>query len=227
MSIVAASPGIHHRAALENRHLWNFALTPEYVKEAVKIGMEWLLNPAALLATFYACLFFRSRETAKRPDFASGWLVLMCLAGMSVVLLEFVGFGVVVGGLPPRGISWLHFLFWLFFFLLVLVGRETLKTHRQSTGLQMCLLVLLALALGPGSTNFRAAVSDVIGPARAWRQANAQRLQERVEDVQWAQLPEKPKLFMQSEVSADDTSRDNRCMANYLDVRSVAVVRTK
>jgi len=227
LAVVIGSPGGHLRAAQEGRHLWNIHGTGVYVKFAIAKGVEWLPNTAALLAAGYIFLFWKPLQTDEGTTWCprSVW-ALLCGSGMVLVILEFFAVELAGGStLPDRTVGWFHFIFWLFLFLLIIGGQQTLDKLGRSADLQLCVVALLFLALASG--NFRYALEDLIGPAASWRHANAQRLVTRDGDVRWMRLPQKPKLLMDSEVSTDPSWWENRCEANYLNVDSVAISDSK
>jgi hypothetical protein len=222
--IVMRSPGNALRAAQEHRHLWDLAHLPRWVGHSFYRGLGWLSFPSILVAA--CCIFLLchrdqdSQSPASRPP---GWLGLVGVCAMLAVCCEVALVEVASGvWIPYRVVAWFQFFFWLLFVCVIAIGIPELHNVRFSPSTRVGAFALLALTLF-ASDNFRAAVSDLRGPAQKWWQASNSRLHQSGGALEFQVPTHYPQMAMHQDLVADAGCWVNICVANYVRAKSVAV----
>jgi len=223
-AIVMLSPGNAIRAAQEHKHLWDIAHLPRWVAHSFYHGVNWLSYPAILVAG--CCIFLlcqRDPDSHAADDLPARWLGIVGLCAMFVVLCE-VSFVEMASGvwIPSRVIAWFQFVFWLLFVCVILTAIPEIHRVRFSLGTKIGVFTLLAVTL-LGSSNFRAAVEDLHGPAQSWWRMNSSRLRQRGGALEFEPPARYPNLAMHQNLSSDSGCFVNKCMANYLRAKTVVV----
>ncbi len=227
MIIVVLSPGNAIRAAQEHKHLWDIAHLPRWVAHSFYHGLNWLSDPAILVA---GCSIFllckRDQETRAADELPAKWLGIAGLCAMFVLLCE-VSFVEMASGvwIPARVIAWFQFVFWLLLVCVIVKGVPEIHQVRFSLGTRIGVFTLLAVCL-LGSSNYRAAVEDVRGPAQSWWRMNSARLQQHGRALEFEAPARYPNLAMHQNLSTDPGCFVNECMANYLRAKTVVVKET-
>jgi hypothetical protein len=222
--IVMLSPGNARRAVQEHRHLWDLAHLPHWIGHAFYHGVGWFSYPAILVAAF--CIFLLSRRD-QDSQYAGiqlpSWIGFAGISVMFAVCCE-VAFVETASGIwvPYRTVAWFQFVFWLAFVCTVMAGIPALHKVRFSSAARIGVFALLALTLF-GSANFRWAVSDLRGPARIWWQISNSRPHENGGALEFESPIRYPHMAMHQDLAADSGCWVNRCLANYVHAKSVAV----
>jgi len=223
-ALVMLSPGNATRAAIEHRHLWDIAHVPRWVVHASYHGLNWLSHPAILVAGF--CIFLlcqRDEDASAAEDLPQKWLGVAGVCAMLAVLGEVALVETASGvWIPSRVVAWFEFVFWLLFVCVILRGIPEIHRVRFSETTKIGAFGLLAVML-LGSSNFRAAVEDLRGPAQSWWRINSSHLQQRGGALEFQGPIRYPKLAMHQSISSDSGCFVNKCMANYLRAKTVAV----
>lgn len=223
-AVVMLSPGNAIRAAQEHKHLWDVAHLPRWVAHSFYHGINWLSHPAILVAGF--CIFLlcqNDQDTNEAEPLPSTRLGIAGICAMFAVLGEVALVETASGTwIPSRVVAWFEFVFWLLFLCVILRGIPELHRVRFSQSTKIGAFSLLAVIL-LGSSNFRAAVEDVRGPAQSWWRMNSTRLQQRGGALEFQGPTRYPKLAMHQNVSSDSGCFVNKCMANYLRAKTVVV----
>jgi hypothetical protein len=222
-AVVMLSPGNAVRAVHEHRHLWDIAHIPKRIAFSFYHGLDWLSYPSFLLAAFCIILLIqRERETQAPAETPPSWLGLAGLGAMFFVLCEYSLVGMAAGWMPDRVVAWLAFIFWLLFICVILISLPEIYRGRFSLRIQLGVFTLFAVTL-LGSANFRAAVGDLGGSARAWRRMDASQLKQRGAAIELELPAQYPKMVLHQDLSSDPGCWVNRCLANYLHANSVVV----
>jgi hypothetical protein len=223
-AIVMLSPGNALRAAQEHKQLWDIAHLPRWVAHSFYHGLNWFSQPAILVAGF--CIFLlcqRDQDTSATEDLPSMWLGIACVCAMFAVVGEVALIETASGTwIPSRVVDWFEFVFWLLFICMILRGIPEIHRVRFSQRTRIGAFSLLAVILF-GSSNFRAAVEDVRGPAQSWWRENSIHLQQRGGALEFRGPIQYPKLAMHQNISSDSGCFVNKCMANYLRARTLVV----
>ncbi len=223
-AIVMVSPGNTIRAAQEHKHLWDIAHLPRWVAHSFYHGLNWLSYPAILVA---GCSIFllcqRDQDTPAADQPPARWLGIAGLCAMLVLLCE-VSFVEMASGIwiPARVIAWFQFVFWLLLVCVILTAIPEIHRVRFSPGTRIGVFTLLAVTL-LGSSNFRAAVEDLHGPAQSWWRMNSARLKQHGGALEFEAPVRYPSLAMHQNLSTDPGCFVNKCMANYLRAKTVVV----
>jgi hypothetical protein len=222
--IVMRSPGNALRAAQEHRHLWDLAHLTRWVGHSLFHGLGWLSFPSILVA---ACciLLILQRDRELRPDAGKqpAWLGILGVCGMLAVCAEVALVEVASGvWIPYRVVAWFQFFFWLLFVCVIAIGISELRSVRFTKNTQVGAFVVLALTLF-ASDNFRSAVSDLRGPAQKWHQASNAKLYQTGDALEFQAPIQYPRMAMHQDLVADSGCWVNKCLANYLHAKSVAV----
>jgi hypothetical protein len=226
-AIVMLSPGNAIRAAQEHKHLWDIAHLPRWVAHSFYHGLNWLSYPAILAAGFSIFLLCqRDPDTSTADELPASWLGTAGLCAMFLVLCE-VSIVEMASGIwiPARVIAWFQFVFWLLLVCVILTGVPEIHRVRFSLGTRLGVFTLLAVTL-LGSSNFRAAVEDLHGPAQSWWRMNSARLKQRGGSLEFEAPARYPNLAMHQNLSKDPGCFVNKCMANYLRAKTVIVKDT-
>jgi hypothetical protein len=220
--VVMLSPGTRLRAAQEHRHMWDLTHLPRWVGHSFYHGIGWLSQPTILLAA--CCIVVLAQSNRFRSSAANRWPSRPGLIGifaMIVVCCEIALVEIASGTwIPNRVVAWFQFVFWLLFICILLIGVPELDKVRLSASTRLGIFFLFVFALF-SSENYRAAISDLRGPARAWRQLNDARLHEPGGARQFTVITPYPKLAMPQMLAPDSGCWVNQCMANYLHATSV------
>jgi len=220
--VVMLSPGTALRAAQEHRHLWDLAHLPRWVGHSFYHGIGWLSQPVILLAA--CCIVVLAQASPSRESTANerpSWLGLIGLFAMIAVCGEIALVEIASGTwIPNRVVAWFQFIFWLLLICIILIGVPELNKIRFSTYTRLGIFCLFAFTLF-GSENYRAAISDLRGPARTWWQLNDARLHQPGGVREFAVPTPYPKLTMPQMLAPDSGCWVNQCMANYLHAASV------
>lgn len=218
------SPGTAVRAAMEHKQLWDTAHSLRWIAHSFYTGLNWLSAPAILLAGLTIVLLSQSdRRTEFVSQVQSKWLSLAGLGAMLLLLClsAFVEIAT-AAWLPPRVVTWFEFVFWLLFVCVMLTRVPELLQVRFSVITRVGTFTLLAVTL-LGSTNYRAAVGDLSGPARSWHRTDLFRLEQRGGSLEFEAPARFPKLAKPQMATGDPGCWVNRCMANYLHASTVVV----
>lgn len=221
---VMLSPGNAARAAQEHKRLWDIAHFPRWIAHSFYHGFNWLSVPAILVAA--CCIFLLLQcgmEKQTTCDPRPSWLGIAGLCAMFVVLCECSLVEMSTSTwLPPRLVSCFEFIFWLLFVCVILTGiPELYETHFSlSTGIGVFALLAVTLL---GSSNYRAAVADLRGPAQSWWRVDTSRLKQRGGSLVFEGPTRYPRLAKPQMLTDDPTCWVNRCMANYLQATTVVV----
>jgi len=221
-AVVMASPGTAFRAAQENRHLWDLAHLPKWLAHSFYHGLLWLQTPSFLLAALSIVLLTqRDRQTPATSDPELRWFPLGGLCAMLFVLCENclveTGSG---SSSPERVVTWFEFVFWLLFVCVILTGVREINEAHFSMSTQASVFLLLSITL-LGSSNFRAAVKDLNGPAQSWHRIGSTWLKQRGGALEFETPTQYPNMAMRSQITSDPGCWVNRCLANYLHAKSV------
>jgi hypothetical protein len=223
-AVVVLSPGNAIRAAQEHKQLWDLAHIPRWVAHSFYHGLNWFSHPAILVAGF--CIFLlcqRNQDASAAEDLPERWLGVAGVCAMFAVLGEVALVETASGiWIPSRVVAWFEFAFWLLFVCVILRGIPEIHRVRFSQRTKIGAFGLLAVIL-LGSSNFRAAVEDLRGPAQSWWLMNSSRLQQRGGALEFQGPARYPKLAMHQSLSADSGCFVNKCMANYLRAKTVVV----
>lgn len=223
-AVVMLSPGNAIRAAQEHKQLWDIAHIPRWVAHSFYHGLNWFSYPAILMAGF--CIFLlcqRDQDASAAGDLPERWLGVAGVCAMFAVLGEVALVETASGiWIPSRVVAWFEFVFWLLFVCVILRGIPEIHRVRFSQTTKIGAFGLLAVIL-LGSSNFRAAVEDLRGPAQSWWRMNYSRLQQRGGALEFQGPARYPKLAMHQSLSSDSGCFVNKCMANYLRAKSVVV----
>jgi hypothetical protein len=226
-AIVMLSPGNAIRAAQEHKHLWDLAHFPRWVAHSFYHGLNWLSYPAILVA---GCSIFllcqRDQDTPVADELPPQWLGIAGLCAMFALLCE-VSFVEMASGvwIPARVIAWFQFVFWMLLICVILKGIPEIHRVRFSLGTRISVFILLGVTL-LGSSNFRAAVEDLRGPAQSWWRMNSSRLKQRGGALEFEGPARYPNLAMHQNLDPDPGCFVNKCMANYLRAKTVVVKNT-
>jgi hypothetical protein len=221
--VVMISRGNSIRAAQEHRHLWDVSHLPKWLAHSSYHGLDWLSLPSILLAACCLLLLYQSNNPSQDSNKSwPQWVPLAAIAGMVFIVAEYCLVEMASGSWSPdRVVAWFSFVFCLLFVCLVLTGVPELSRVQFSQATKAGVLLLWAVTL-LGSNNFRLALEDLHGPARAWHRIDVEQLNQRGGNINF-QLPSKyPKLSMEQEVTPDPGCWVNRCLANYLHASTVA-----
>ncbi len=148
MIIVVLSPGNAIRAAQEHKHLWDIAHLPRWVAHSFYHGLNWLSDPAILVA---GCSIFllckRDQETRAADELPAKWLGIAGLCAMFVLLCE-VSFVEMASGvwIPARVIAWFQFVFWLLLVCVIVKGVPEIHQVRFSLGTRIGVFTLLRMS---------------------------------------------------------------------------------
>src|SRR5690242_1096366 len=223
-AVVVLSPGNAIRAAQEHKQLWDLAHIPRWVAHSFYHGLNWFSHPAILVASF--CIFLlcqRDQDTSAAEDLPERWLGVAGVCAMFAVLGEVALVETASGiWIPSRVVAWFEFVFWLLFVCVILKGIPEIHRVRFSQTTKIGAFGLLAVIL-LGSSNFRAAVEDLRGPAQSWWRMNSSRLQQRGGALEFQGTARYPKLAMHQSLSSDSGCFVNKCAANYLRAKTVVV----
>lgn len=223
-AIVMMSPGNAIRAAQEHKQLWDIAHLPRWVAHSFYHGFDWFSHPAILVAGF--CIFLllqRDQDKNASEGLPERWLGIAGVCAMVTVLGEVALVETASGiWIPSRVVAWFEFVFWLLFICVILRGIPEIHRVRFSQRTRIGAFSLLAVIL-LGSSNFRAAVEDVRGPAQSWWRMNSSRLQQRGGALEFQGPARYPNLAMHQNLSSDSGCFVNKCMANYLRAKTVVV----
>lgn len=223
-AIVMLSPGNALRAAQEHKHLWDITHLPRWIAHSFYHGLTWFSHPAILVAGFCISLLYqRDQDTNAADDLPTKWLGIAGVCAMFAVLCEVALVETASGiWIPSRVVAWFEFVFWLLFICVTLRGIPEIHRVRFSQSTRIAAFSLLAVTL-LGSSNFRAAVEDVRGPAQSWWRMNSSRLQQRGGALEFHGPARYPNLAMHQNLSSDSGCFVNKCMANYLRAKTVVV----
>jgi len=226
-AIVMVSPGNTIRAAQEHKHLWDIAHLPRWVAHSFYHGVNWLSYPAILVAgcsIFLLCQPDQDTPAADQPP--ARWLGIVGLCAMFVVLCE-VSFVEMASGvwIPSRVIAWFQFVFWLLFICVLLTGVPELQRIRGAFPTKLGIIFLFGFTVF-GSENFRAAISDLRGPAHIWWQLNDSRLHQPGGPSEFGLPTPYPRLAIPQMLTSDSGCWVNRCLANYLHARTVVAEKS-
>lgn len=224
LAAVLLSPGNALRAARELRHYWDFAHAPYWTAHSFYYGLTWLSTPAVLAATFaIVVLIHRGPQANPLRGRPPRWLGVASLCFMVFILCECTLVEIATGArLGARAVNWFMFVFWLLFICLVLGGMREVHHVEFSSSTKIGAFVLLAITLF-GSSSFRGAVKDLLGPAQAWHQAYVSQLAQRGASVTFLSVTNPPYMAMDQNLTHDPGCWTNRCLANYLGARTVVV----
>lgn len=228
MMAVMLSPGNALRAAAEHKHLWDTAHLPHWVGHSFYHGVNWLGAPAVLTAAFCIVLLSTYDQGGPvRAKLVPTWFAIASLCAMLVVLVECALVEVATSSwLPDRVVAWFEFVFWLLFVCVVLAAGPEIYRARFSLATRIGIFALLSAAL-VGSSNFRAAVDDSLGPAQSWWRIGSARLKQRGRSLEFEAPAEFPKLAKPQMLTDDPGCWVNRCLANYLHASTVVVRHSK
>ena len=225
-AIVMLSPGNASRAAQEHKHLWDIAHLPRWVAHSFYHGLDWLSYPAILVAGFCIFLLYQPSQDESATEAQAepaGWLGIAGICAMLALLGEVALVETASGTwIPYRVVAWFEFVFWLLFVCVILKGIPELHRVRFSQRTRIGAFGLLAVIL-LGSSNFRAAVEDLRGPAQSWWRINSSHLQQQGGAVEFQGPIQYPKLAMHQNISSDAGCFVNKCMANYLHAKTLVV----
>jgi hypothetical protein len=223
LAIVMLAPGNGVRAAFEHRHVWDTAHLWHWIASASQDGLLWLAHPQILLL---ACCVLLWRQSEPSPDVlpASQRAVWAPLAAMLAIfgelaLIQFAG----GSSLPDRVIGWLGFCLWLSLLCAVWAAVPKILPSRWLPAAGLVSWSLLAISL-LGSSNFRAAVADLRGPAQTLSRVSKAWLVRRGGPLPPADPAQYPKLASPQLLSSDSNFWVNQCVANYLDASTVAAI---
>ena len=223
-AFVMLSPGNAIRAAQEHKQLWDIAHIPRWVAHSFYHGLNWFSHPPILVAGF--CIFLlcqRDQDASAAEDLPERWLGVAGVCAMFAVLGEVALVETASGiWIPSRVVAWFEFVFWLLFVCVILKGIPEIHRVRFSQTTKIGAFGLLAVIL-LGSSNFRAAVEDLRGPAQSWWRMNSSRLQQRGGALEFQGTARYPKLAMHQSLSSDSGCFVNKCAANYLRAKTVVV----
>jgi hypothetical protein len=221
-AIVMLSPGNARRAIQEHRHIWDIAHLPKWVAHAVYHGSTWLAFPSFLLAACCIVLLVqRGREGPATGGRTPEWVPKAGLCGMLFIIGEYFLVEMASGDWSPeRVVLWFEFVFWLLFVCVILTGVPEINLARFSLSTRLCVYALFAVSLF-GSSNFRAALEDLHGPAQSWRRIESLELRPRGGDVEFEVPTQYPHFAMHTQITSDPGCWVNRCVANFLHARSV------
>jgi len=215
--IVMLSPGNALRAAQEHRHLWDLAHLPRWVGHSFYHGIGWLSQPAILLAGCCIILLTLDNQskqvTGIRLPLPLGFVGLFAMFALccEIALVETAS-GVWI---PNRVVAWFQFVFWLLFICVLLTGVPELQRIRGASPTKLGIIFLFGFTVF-GSENFRAAISDLRGPARIWWQLNDSRLHQPGGPSEFCLPTPYPRLAIPQMLTSDSGCWVNRCLANYL-----------
>jgi len=223
-TVVMLSPGNAIRAAEQHRRLWDIAHIPRWVVHSLYHGLNWLSHPAILVAGFCILLLYQcDQDCNTTKEVPAKWLGIAGVCAMFAVLGEVALVETASHiWIPSRVVAWFEFVFWLLFICVILKGIPEIHGVRFSQQTRIGAFSLLAVVL-LGSSNFRAAVEDVRGPAQSWWRINSSHLGQRGGAVEFEGPIRYPKLAMHQNISSDPGCFVNKCMANYLHSKTVVV----
>ena len=223
-AMVMLSPGNALRAAQERKQLWDIAHLPRWVAHSSYHGLNWISHPAILVAA--CCIFLlcqRDQDEHASEDLQARWLGIAGVCAMFAVLGEVALVETASGiWIPSRVVAWFEFVFWLLFICVILRGIPEIHRVQFSQSTRIGAFGLLAVIL-LGSSNFRAAVEDVRGPAQSWWREDSSRLRQRGGALEFHGPARYPNLAMHQNLSSDSGCFVNKCMANYLRAKTVVV----
>ncbi len=226
-AIVMISPGNALRAAQEHRHLWDIAHLPKWFAHSFYHGLSWLSSPSLLVAALCIVIVMQSSQPRTLDGSPGRWLAPLGICIMLAMLFEFCLVEMASGTWSPsRVVAWFEFVFWLAFIGVLLTGLPEIGRIQFSTGAKIGASILLAVGL-LGSSNYRAAVEDLRGPAQAWHRMNSLRLRPHSGTVELSAPAQYPNLAMHQLVTPDAHCWVNRCMANYLKADTVVARESK
>jgi hypothetical protein len=219
------SPGNARRAAYEHRQYGDFFHAPHWVAHSLYHGLAWLSSPALLAALFYIVVSFNRKEGNGRLD-PPKWLAAASLGMMVFVLCE-AALIEMAGGtwLAERAVAWFQFVFWLLFIAVVTGGMRERDGIVFSPRTQRGALVVFAITLFT-SSNFRSALHDLRGPAQAWRRAYVADFRQGGDVVSFPAVTQHPILAIPQGLTNDPSCATNRCLSNFMKVKSVVVTGT-
>ena len=217
------APGIAVRAAREHRQLWDVSHAAKWFAHAFYHGLNWLAYPAVLVGALCIALLVQEQRNGGDSVQPPRWFGPACLLCMFLVMCEAALVEIATSTwLPPYVFPWFQFVFWLLMVCVLIGCVPEVSRVSISPGTKIGVFVLFSLLL-LGSSNFRAAVEDLRGPARSWWRMNAARLQEHGSSLEFRQPGISPKLLMHQHLTADAGCWTNRCMATYLGAKTVVV----
>lgn len=222
LGIVLLSPGNAARAAIEHRHLWDFRHFPHWAAHSFYHGADWLLAVPIILAGITIALL-KNGGPSIHSRALPPWLETSAIAAMGLLLGEVVLIEVARGEwLPYRVSAWFQFFFWLAFVCTIVATPEIYRIQfSQKTKLACYLLLVISLL---GSSNFRAAVEDLRGPAPYWWKTGSLRYEHRFQGPVTFEGPfSYPKLTFHQNLSQDPSCFVNECLATYLGASTVSV----
>jgi hypothetical protein len=226
-AILMLSPGNALRAAQQHKQLWDIAHLPRWIAHSFYHGLNWFSYPAILVAgcsIFLLCQRDQDRNAAE--DLPAKWLGIAGVCAMFAVLCEVALVETASGvWIPSRVVAWFEFVSWLLLVCLIVNGIPEIHRQRFSLGTRIGVFALLAVTL-LGSSNYRAAVEDLRGPAQSWWRMNSSRLKQHGGALEFEAPARYPKLAMHQNLSTDSGCFVNKCMANYLQAKTVVVKDT-
>jgi hypothetical protein len=224
-AVVVFAPGNAIRAAQEHRHMWDIAHLPRWAAHSAYHGLNWLAYPSILIAGCCIILLCQSDTDNSGADrLPPRWLGAAALGAMFIVLFEVAFIEMATGiWLPYRVSTWFEFVFWLLFVFVVFAGIPEIYRTRFSLKTRVGIFTLFAVTL-LGSSNFRAAVEDLRGPAQSWWRVDSARLrQHRAGVLEFEGPTHYPNMAYHQNLSANPGCFVNQCMANYLGAQTVVV----
>jgi Family of unknown function (DUF6056) len=227
LSIVVASPGNKIRKAHDFPEGWQAAGVLPAAKSIIFTRVEWALNPVLFSATALWVLLpsvkrLRPAWTQIKPMYLFVVPVLIFSAWFAV---DFALAWLTSGSPPLRVETWNHMVWSILWFLAVFAWTHNGAEKQPTATLSQTIFALMLSISILFAQNTKDAVSDLLKRAPAWHRAQLRRLHTTEKIALVPILPESPRSFFDEDITNDPEHWRNRCLADYLNIESIAVAQ--